>query len=280
MSVPSTITIIGTGLLGASLGKGLLSRGVVRKVVGVGRSRANLETALACGCITEIEQEPARAVLESSLVVVCTPVGAIVEKVREVVLGAPSGAIFTDVGSTKASLVRELRGLPNGGIFVGGHPIAGKEATGAAAADADLFEGKLTILTPDEGVPVGAVATVREMWESLGSRVICMGAEAHDRELARTSHFPHALSSLLSGLVGPEEHGLCGTGFRSMTRLAGSSVPVWRDILWDNRDNVLAVLAEYQEQLIRLQNALSADDAEALEAILLLAKKNRDALGS
>lgn len=280
MTLPEKITVIGAGLLGASLGEGLLRRGLVREVVGYGRSRANLEVALRRGCLTEIADDLATAVRDVSLVVVCTPVGKIVELVQQCVAAGSRGTVFTDVGSTKEEIVAALRDLPKGNVFVGGHPIAGKEVTGAAAADGDLFVGRPVVLTPTETTPQEALAVVQALWEGVESEVVWLSAEEHDAILAKTSHVPHLLSCALSAVTPPSLDALAGTGFASMTRLARGSEEIWRDILIQNRQHVLSALELLTGKLQELHETLSDGDIAGLEAFLHLAKKNRDALGN
>lgn len=291
MEFPRRITIVGAGLIGASIGQGLLARGLVDSVIGLGRSRENLEAALQKRCITQIADSLEDAVRDVDLVVVCTPVSVIAEQIWQATEYAREGTVFTDAGSTKVSLAAGLERLPNGCFFVGGHPIAGKETSGAGAADGNLFVGRTTILTPVNSSTQSqprysagfqqAVEMVRQMWLALGANVVEMTPEEHDAMLARTSHLPHLLSVALAATMGTEANRpFAGTGFQSMTRLAAGRPEVWRDILIDNRANVLEALGVYKEQLDRLYQMLSDSDAAELEATLLLAKKNRDALGN
>lgn len=276
------ITIIGVGLIGASLGKAALERGVAREVVGVGRSRKNVEEALQLGCITEVMDSArmAEAVKGAEMVVLCTPVSAIAPLVREASRFADSGTIFTDAGSAKAELVRELATLPGRGTFLGGHPIAGKETSGALQADSGLFQGKITLLTPTSMTPTNVQARVTQLWQSVGARVFTMSPEEHDAALARTSHLPHVVACVLAAVTPESVLPYAGTGFQSATRLAEGSVEVWRDILRANRAAISSAIQSYTSQLNQLQAALDADDVPELEAILTLAKRIRNALGN
>ena len=277
---PPSLAIVGTGLIGASLGKALLARGVVREVLGVGRSAERLETARQLGCVTHCTTD-LRDVRETALVVVCIPVSVIAPQIFAMVESAQKGTIFTDVGSTKASLVTALQRLPNGCVFVGGHPIAGKETSGAEAADASLFDGKRTILTPTEETPPQAVETVQALWQSVGAVVSRMSAVEHDAILAATSHLPHILACVLAAGTPSEWLPFAGTGFDSMTRLAAGNTDVWRDILLDNRGPIFAALQAYQTHLDQLRAALDTnDDAAELETFLHLANEKRNALGN
>lgn len=270
------IAILGVGLIGASLGRALLKAGAVSVVAGFGRRRANLETAQETHCITQIADSLEDAVTDAEIVVVCTPVETIAHTIRQSLPFVREGTIFTDVGSTKASLFEDFQGIceQSGCVFIGGHPIAGKETSGAAAADESLFVGKTVVLTNDQ--PKEAFTKVRAMWESAGARVDFMPASEHDAVLARTSHLPHLLACVLSAVTEPELYPYSGTGYESMTRLAGGNPEVWRDILTDNRKNVLKALALFTDRLAELREMLERGDAAALEAFLVEARQNRE----
>lgn len=274
----SSLAILGVGLIGASLGKALLESGAAERVRGFGRRRENLETALQTHCITHIADTLEEAVADAEIVVVCTPVETIAHSIRQALPFVKKGTVFTDVGSTKASLFDDFQGIceEQGCVFIGGHPIAGKETSGAAAADARLFVGKTTVLTND--APAAAYQSVAAMWRAAGANVVYMSASEHDAVLARTSHLPHLLACVLSAVTPPELYPFSGTGYDSMTRLAAGNPEVWRDILSDNRKNVLAAVELYLQPLLRLRGILGAGDTDALEDFLITAKKNRDTL--
>ncbi len=275
-----TVSILGVGLIGASLGKALLKNGAASEVRGFGRRRENLEIALKSHCITHIAESLEDAVSGAQIVMVCTPVETIAHSIRQALPFVEKGTIFTDVGSTKASLFEDFQGIceAQGCFFIGGHPIAGKETSGAAVADSELYVGKTTVLTNNQ--PFSAYETVAKMWRSVGARVVYMSAKEHDAVLAKTSHLPHLLACALSAVTPPELYPFSGTGYDSMTRLAAGNPEVWRDILTDNRRNVLSALDVYLKQLQQLYDVLGGGDAAALEAFLHSAKKNRDALGN
>ncbi|MDO4569816.1 MAG: prephenate dehydrogenase [Planctomycetia bacterium] len=274
--------ILGVGLIGASIGKALLARGLADRVMGFGRDWENLNVALKSRCVTHITLSLEEAVREAHVVFVCAPVGAIPSLVEQGAEWARTGAIFTDTGSSKLQILRMLHATPlaRGCTFVGAHPIAGKEISGAGSADENLFCEKLVVVTPTEETPEEAISLVLEIWEGMGARVCRMSAEEHDHVLAKTSHLPHLISCALSAMISPEEHGLAGTGFESMTRLAKGSPEVWKDIVRDNKDEILSALAGYQQYLQTLHDVIRRDDATALEAFLQTAKKNRNALGN
>lgn len=272
------IAILGVGLIGASLGKALLSRGAVDSISGFGRRRSNLETALETLCITQIAGTVEAAVRDAEIVVVCTPVETIAQTIRTALPHVQPGTIFTDVGSTKASIFDDFHELCEnfGCVFIGGHPIAGKETSGAAAADENLFVGKTTVLTNRE--PADAYEKIAQMWRNTGANVVFMPPLEHDAVLARTSHLPHLISCLLSAATDPSLYPFSGTGYLSMTRLAAGSPDIWRDILTDNRQNVLAALETFTERLDQVREFLTNGETDALETFLKDAKANRSIL--
>lgn len=271
------IAIIGVGLIGASLGKALLKNRAVTNISGFGRRRSNLETALAGGCITQIADSLEEAVSDAEIVVVCTPVETIGLTIRQALPFVRPGTIFTDVGSTKASIFEDFQALceSDGCVFIGGHPIAGKETSGAAAADENLYVGKTTVLTNRE--PKDAFEKVEAMWRAVGANVVFMPASEHDAVLARTSHLPHLLSCVLSAVTDPELYPFTGTGYASMTRLSGGSPEIWRDILMDNRENVLAAMERFERQFDEIREILNLNDSKALEKFLTIAREHHDA---
>jgi prephenate dehydrogenase len=276
-----TVAIVGVGLIGGSIGMALRGRGLAEQVIGIGRRQPSLRTARRVGAVTNTTIDPAKGVAGAELIVVCTPVGRIVEDVRRAAQSCPEGTLLTDAGSTKLSIVEALdEGLPRGCRFLGSHPVAGSEKTGAAHARADLFEGRITILTPTRNTRAEDFDTLEGFWSSLGSVVIQMSPADHDRALAVTSHLPHLAAAALARMQ-PESHlRLAGSGLLDATRIAASDPALWRQILAANRDNVLAALEQYERQLASFRTAIQQRDETALENLLSQAKKNRDALGS
>jgi prephenate dehydrogenase len=276
-----TVAIVGVGLIGGSIGLALRRRGLAERVVGIGRRETSLDTARRVGAIDAATTDLAEGVAEADLVVVCSPVGRIVEHVRRSAEHCPENTLITDAGSTKQSIVAALdRGLARGCRFLGGHPIAGSEKTGPAHARADLFEGRLVILTPTENTAAEDLEGLTAFWSGLGSVVIRMAAADHDRALAVSSHLPHAVSAALAAVLPEEYASLAGTGFLDSSRLAGGDPELWKQIFLLNRENVLAAMERFLDHFHALREALRASDETALERFLTLAKKHRDALGN
>ncbi|MBY0230245.1 MAG: prephenate dehydrogenase/arogenate dehydrogenase family protein [Gemmataceae bacterium] len=268
-----TLGIVGVGLLGGSLALAARARGLGR-VLGHDRLPGVMLRAAERGMIEPRESLAALAA-ECELVVFCTPVDAIARQVLEAAPHCRPGTVLTDVGSTKAGIVRELAGkLPSGVAFVGGHPLAGSEKHGPEHSRADLFAGRLVLLTPaDHGMEV-----VERFWHSLGARTEVIGAEEHDRALALTSHLPHLAAAALAGLLPPEWERVTATGFRDATRLAAGSPELWRAIFQANRAPLAEALGKLTERLGLYGDALVAGDGAALERLLEEARAARERL--
>jgi prephenate dehydrogenase len=276
-----TVAIVGVGLIGGSIGLTLRQRGLADAVVGVGRRSASLRTARRVGAVTTTTVDLAKGVAGAELIVVCTPVQRIVDTVREAARHCPEGALITDTGSTKRAIVESLDGqLPRGCRFLGGHPLAGSEKTGAVHAVADLFEGRIAVLTPTKNTHAEDFDTLESFWSALGSVVIQMSPEEHDRALAVTSHVPHLAATALAATLPENWFRLTGMGALDTTRIASGDADIWTHIFLQNRDNVLAALGKVEHELSALRSAIETGDEENLRNLLAVAKKNRDALGS
>src|SRR5439155_1621133 len=192
----NTLTIVGVGLIGGSIGLAAKGRGLARRVRGVGRNAASLDKAIAAGAIDEPSQDLPAAARDADVIVFCTPVDRITEQVLAVAASCAPRTLLTDAGSTKGAIVRELDGrLPSHIAFVGSHPLAGSEKRGVEHADARLFEKRLTVVTPTPRTAADAVEHTCAFWQALGSRVRVMDPEEHDRALALTSHVPDLLGA-------------------------------------------------------------------------------------
>jgi prephenate dehydrogenase len=276
-----TVAIIGVGLIGGSIGMALRERGLAERVIGIGRRQTSLRTARRVGAVTNTTVELDKGVAEADLVVVCSPVGLIVDHVRRAAAASPEGTLITDAGSTKQMIVSALdNGLPRRCRFLGSHPLAGSEKSGAAHARADLFEGRVAILTPTKNTTGQDYDALEHFWSSLGSVVIQMPPDEHDRALALSSHLPHAVAAALAVTLPERYFRLSGSGFADTTRVAGGDAPLWQQIFSQNRENVLTAMDEFERQLAALRSAIQSDDSAAVEKLLTAAKKNRDALGS
>jgi prephenate dehydrogenase/3-phosphoshikimate 1-carboxyvinyltransferase len=277
-------TIVGVGLLGASLAAAGRRAGVLGHVVGVGRSRANLELALASGAVDEIGHDVAAAVTHADLVILAAPVEACMDLLTAVAAACGRDCVITDVASVKAPMVARARHLHVESRFVGAHPMAGGTATGAAAANADLFAGRTTVLTPSAVTDQGALARVRALWTAIGAEVVEMDAAEHDRVVALASHLPQLLAfALCAALAGGGDESsvrrLAGSGLRDTTRLAASDAAMWTSIARSNRDAILAAMERFDSTWTELRGAVSAGDGAELARIMNEARAFKGRLG-
>ncbi len=276
-----TLTIVGVGLIGGSIGLAAKRRGLARRVLGAGRQQASLDQALRVGAIDEGLLDLNAAVGRAEVAVFCTPVDGLAAQVLAAAPGCAPGTLLTDAGSTKAAIVRAVQGrLPDGVAFVGSHPLAGSEKRGPAHADADLFQGRLTVVTRTPATDPAALERTARFWQALGARVRIMDPEQHDRALALTSHLPHLVAAALAGILPPELHELTATGFRDTTRIAAGDPSLWTGIFAQNRAAVLDTLALFLDRVAAFRRALQDEDGLEVDRLLAEAKRVRDALGN
>lgn len=274
------VAIIGVGLLGGSIAKALKKRGLVREIVGIGRSPERLAQGVAAGLIDRGETDWERGLEGADLAIVCTPVDQVARHVITAASHLPPTAWITDVASTKEGIVAEVEQALPGGSYIGSHPLAGDHRSGAEYSREDLYDGKIVVVTPTSETPAELVDQASQFWQLLGARVELLGPGEHDAALARTSHLPHLVATALA-LATPQSLGrLAATGWLDTTRVAGGEAGLWRPIFTSNRAEVTRAVAQFQAQLDRLREAIVREDDEALEQLLAEGKQIRDALGS
>jgi prephenate dehydrogenase len=275
----SRLTVVGLGLLGGSVARAARARRVAREIVAVGRTAAVLGRARAAGVVDTTTHDLAAGVRGADLVVLCTPVGMLAGLVRAAWPHLGPGAVLTDVGSVKSPIVAAAEACgPGAGVFVGSHPMAGSERSGFEASQVDLFEGRLTLVTPTSRTPAAALERVTAFWEALGSQVRQLSPEAHDRGVAAISHLPHLAAYGLVAAADEDALPLAATGFQDTTRIAGSAETLWTDIFRENREAVLAALGDYRAVLDRWEALIRAGEWEALESALGRARERREKL--
>ncbi len=276
------LVIAGVGLIGGSLGLAARERGLIREVVGFGRTEANLKIALERGIIDSYTFDPAEAAAGADLFLLAVPVAATGRVMAQFIPYLRPGCIVTDAGSVKEQVVTILEQLlPPSLPCVGAHPIAGTENAGAGAAFASLFEDQLCILTPTATTDHTALARVRSLWEGVGMRVEEMDIRIHDQVLARVSHLPHMIAfSVMNAMLAKPVPGVdalaySGSAFDSLTRVAASPVEMWRDICVENRDALLSAVTEFETALAQLKTAIAKGDGKALADAMSQAQMER-----
>ncbi len=278
------LVIIGVGLIGGSFALALRQTGLVKQIVGIGRSQANMQRALDLGVIDEIAHHPALAMQDADAVLLAMPVGQTADIMEKIAPYLQPETVITDAGSTKQDVIAAARTYLDKHLknFVPSHPIAGAEHSGVNAAQANLFHNKHLIITPLEETSDTALARVTALWQGCGARVSEMQADEHDRLLAATSHLPHLLAftfmNYLCTNIGNDPDQLlrfAGSGLRDFTRIAGSSPEMWHDICFANRETLLTQIDAYQHTLSSLQKMLEDSNGPALKDLFSEAREAR-----
>jgi prephenate dehydrogenase len=264
-----TVTLVGVGLLGGSLGLALKKRGMAGEIRGFGRRTSTLEKALELGAIDSCHDEFPKSIIGSDLVVLCTPAATVTEYLDRMRMLCSPSMVVTDVASTKAEICSHIReAWVDPYRFVGSHPMAGSEKFGPEFADADLFEGAVCFVEQKQDHAEDAHQAVVDLWEGVGSTVIPVDPKAHDQLVARTSHVPHIAASAVAQLLDSFEDikPFIGNGFKDATRIAEGRPEIWRDICITNKESVLEGIAHVMERLQFVADSLESSDAEKLDA--------------
>ncbi|MGN6693743.1 MAG: prephenate dehydrogenase/arogenate dehydrogenase family protein [Aquihabitans sp.] len=268
LSVPQRASIIGTGLIGGSIGRALRAQGW--HVTGVDADPAAAERAVELGVVDAVGLDPA-----ATITFVAAPVRAIAGEVRRAL--AETGGVVTDVGSVKASVVAEI----DDPRFVGGHPMAGSEQLGVEGSSADMFQGAVWVLTPVGHTDPDQYATVDAVVRSFGAEVVALPPERHDALVAVVSHVPHLTAAALMSIADQraDEHAallrLAAGGFRDMTRIAAGTPTIWPDICAENRTAIVEMIDQLTGELGRLRELVEAGEREQLLGALERAQEAR-----
>ena len=271
------LVVVGVGLIGGSCALALKRAKAVGMVVGIGRTAANLDDARRLGIVDRalaLGDDWTGELHDADIVLVTAPVAQFPELFTAIAPAVGAQTVVTDAGSTKQDVIAAARAAFGAALprFVPGHPIAGTEHTGAAAAFATLFNGRTVILTPVSETRPAAVDRVAAMWQAGGARVTTLTADRHDAIFAAVSHLPHVLAfALVAELAArPDADAYfdhAASGFRDFTRIAAGSPEMWRDIALANRDALLAEMDRFGEALKDARALIAAGDARALAAL-------------
>jgi prephenate dehydrogenase len=274
--------VIGCGLMGGSFALALKRAGLVRRVIGYSKSPSTTESARRLGIIDTAAESALLAVSGSDIVLIAVPVSATEATFKAIRQLVEPGVLVMDVGSTKRDVVDAARRVLKERIvsFVPAHPIAGKEVSGIAHADASLYSGRQVILTPLAKTPPELVQKATDTWAAIGAQVLRMTPENHDAAFAAVSHLPHVLAFAFFNAVARQPAGadylsLGGPGFRDFTRIAASNPAVWRDILMSNREEILKQTQRFRHALDAIEHVINTTNTEALEALIRSASEAR-----
>ncbi len=276
------IAIVGLGLIGGSVALALRSAWPYVNIIAFDRDESQLDLALRSGAI-DAGTSTFAAIEGADIVFVSVPVAQTAAIFGALAPHLGANSVLTDVGSTKQSVIAAARARLGNKVsqFVPGHPIAGREHVGFAAAASELFEGKNVVLTPlSENAPA-VIEKIRSLWRACGANVVEMPAETHDEIFAAVSHLPHMLAFALVDefALRPNAKTLfcfAASGFRDFTRIASSSPEMWRDIALNNRVALVAEFDRYLQHAKQFRDALAAADGIAIEALMARAREARD----
>jgi prephenate dehydrogenase len=273
------ITVVGLGLLGASVTLAVSRSLTAVKTVGFSHRASTRATARKLCVAHEIADDIAAAVATADLVILATPICTFEQTFIQIANYLPDGCIVTDVGSTKALAHKwAKKNLPSRVQYVGSHPIAGSEQRGVEFARDDLFVGADCILTATKSTDVVSVKRLMEFWTSLGSRVIVMDPAKHDKLLANISHLPHITAAALLNANDEADLKMAGKGFIDTSRVAAGPANIWTDILVTNADNICKSIERLTRELTKLQMAVKNKNEKQIEKLLESARNKRAAM--
>ena len=274
-----SIAIIGPGLLGASIALAARRTGDARIAIWA-RRPAIVEEVRAREIADFVSADLGDVIAEAGTIVLCVPIGAMPALAREILPHLQPRALVTDVGSVKAGVVAELSAIfRERGRFIGSHPMAGSDKAGHAAASAELFDGRVCIVTPDSATAPDTLADATAFWQSLGCRVRTLSPAEHDEVVALVSHLPHLLAATLVNTVAARNIGALdfhGPGFFDTTRVAAGQPDLWAEILRTNSASVRTSAEAMIEKLREITTLL--DREEPMKEFLTQAKTLRDRL--
>lgn len=277
------LVIFGVGLIGGSVALALKKAGVNTHIVGVGRTRNSLDEALNLGIIDTAESDIQAAVHDADVIMLAAPVAQTTQILKSIQPFLQPNTVITDAGSTKSDVLNNAKAVLGSQFkqFIGGHPIAGAEKSGAAAAMADLFVAKNVVLTPTDETSADAINTVTALWRSCGANISTMSAEQHDAIFAAVSHLPHLLAFALVDDIASRPNAaqlfsFAASGFRDFTRIAGSHPEMWRDISLANKQALLNEISAFEQELSTVKQLLTQDDSAGLEALFERASHARN----
>tara|TARA_B100000686_G_scaffold44650_1_gene47264 strand:- start:1407 stop:2279 length:873 start_codon:yes stop_codon:yes gene_type:complete len=275
------IAIVGLGLIGGSVAKDVRRLGLARKILGYDNNEDYHREIKSSNLTDYLSNVPDKNLAQAELVLLAVPVKSFKKVLPAILRNISSTAILTDTGSVKSPLLKMMYSPEYENIrFVGGHPIAGSENFGPAAAQQNLFSGKRCILTPGEKTDKDWIRVVRRFWESLGTKVSEMDATSHDQMFASVSHLPHILAyaciQAISNADTQEALGHSGAGLKDFSRIGSSSPQMWADIFLENQENLLPRISVFNEVLSELEKTIKKNDKRKLVELLALSKTARD----
>ncbi len=276
------VAIVGTGLIGGSVGLGLKERGLATAVIGVGHRKVSINKALKIRAIDEGSTSIEKAAKQADIIILATSVNLIPDYAKKIIPLMKKAAILTDVGSTKNYIVSQVNdeikrtcgsGKSN---FIGAHPLAGSEQRGIDSARPDLFEESVCVLTPTNLNSKKSITRLSNMWKALGARISIMTPSKHDEILALVSHLPHFVASSLAGVIDEKYWKFAASGLRDTTRIASGDPDLWLSISKQNKQKIIEALRCFSEEVECMINDLERGNDKKFLGRLKKAKTVRD----
>ncbi|MBC8553930.1 MAG: prephenate dehydrogenase [Candidatus Brocadiales bacterium] len=276
------VAIVGTGLIGGSIGLGLKERGLATTIIGVGHRKVSINKALKIKAIDEGTTNIEKAAKQADIIILATSVNLIPDYAKKIIPLMKKSAILTDVGSTKDYIVSQVNNeikstcdgeKPN---FIGAHPLAGSEKRGIESARPDLFEGSVCVLTPTNLNSKKYITRLSNMWKALGARISIMTPSKHDEILALVSHLPHLVASSLAGVIDEKHWKFAASGLRDTTRIASGDPELWLSISKQNKQKIIEALRCFSGEVECMINDLEQGNDKKLLGRLKKAKTVRD----
>ncbi len=280
------VSIIGCGLIGSSIFKGLKKVGSIKKIITFDKDKTVTEIIKKEKLSDEIFNSAGEAVKNSDLIIIATPISSFENVLNSIKDNLKTGSILTDTCSVKIGVNKIFKKINlKNSICIPGHPVAGTESSGPKAGIADLFQNRWTILTPNKNVDEKALKKVSNFWESIGSKVKIMLDEDHDKILSFTSHLPHAVAyNIVQTSMSNDEETkediirYSAGGLRDFTRIAASDPIMWRDIFIDNSALIIKAIDKFIKNLDEFKKAISEKDSKKLLEIFEKSKEFRKSI--
>jgi len=269
------VAIVGTGLIGGSLALAIKKQRLADEVIGVSRRKNTLLLAKKNRSIDKGSQD-INIIKDADLVILATPVSIILKLAPKISKIIKRDCIVTDVGSTKQEIVSRLERIFLN--YVGSHPLSGSEKRGILNAGPLIFKDSLCILTPTKNTDERSLSKIKQLWNLVGTKVVFLTPDAHDKILSFTSHLPHIVAFSLIGAVPRKYFKFSATGLKDTTRIAASDSQIWCDIFLSNQKNIVRAMESFQERLSKIKSAINKKDKKLLHLILKEAKVKRGSL--
>jgi prephenate dehydrogenase len=269
------VAIVGTGLIGGSLGLALKKKRIAKRIVGFARHNRTLSLAKKIGAI-DIGSRDLKTAQDADLIVLATPVSAIISTAKQLSRIVKKDVIVTDVGSTKKEIVFKLEKIFTN--YIGSHPLAGSQKSGVEHSCRDIFKDTICLLTPTAKTKKQTLRIITRLWKELGTRVVLISPREHDKIIAFVSHLPHLLAFALMDLIPRNYLRFAASGLKDTTRIAASGAHLWQDIFITNRDEILYSLRRFNRLLKNFEKLLLKKDLNRLRNLMVRAKEKRDSL--